>query len=60
MRKSRKFELRSVKDTAIDTLIPANYSMLHREKIRRHHLNRKRINIIGEKQLQEVFEKETQ
>jgi hypothetical protein len=60
MRKSRKFELRSLKDAAIDTLVPANYSMLHREKIRRHHLNRKKINVVWEKQIQEIFEGETQ
>lgn len=60
MRKSWKFELRSLKDAAIDTLILANYSMLHREKIRRHHLNRKKINVIGEKYIQAIFEKATQ
>lgn len=60
MRKSWKFELRGMKDAAIDTLIPANYSMLQREKIRHHHLNRKKVNIIGAKHIQGIFENATQ
>lgn len=59
MRKSRKFELRTLKDAAIDTLIPANRSLLHREKIRRHHCNLKKIRVLWKKHLQEIFESAT-
>jgi hypothetical protein len=60
MRKVRRFQLRALKDAAIDTIIPANWSMLYREKIWSHHLNQKRVTVIGKKHLKELFEEATQ
>lgn len=60
LRKAWRFELRTLKDAAIDTIIPANWSMLYREKIWSHHLNQKRVRVIGKKYLKEVFEEATQ
>ena len=55
MRKVRKSELRCLKDAAVDTVFFTDWSMLHREKILRHHLNRKRINIVGKKAINAIF-----
>lgn len=56
IRKAWKYELRTLKDAAIDTVILWDYSLLYREQVLRHHLNWKKIDIIWKSQITKVFE----
>ena len=55
MRKVWKTHLRHLKDAAVDTVLPASYGLLYREKVLRHHLNWKKVRIIGKKESQQIF-----